>query len=462
MGESVRGDRKKGKMAARIDSLRSGELAVGDYLAELEAEIERREPEVRALLEEEGRFDRLRREAAALAERWPDPAGRPALFGVPIGVKDIFHVAGFETRAGSRVPASELAPRAGEQESEAVRRLKEAGALVLGKTVTTEFAYFQPGPTRNPHNLEHTPGGSSSGSAAAVAAGFCDLALGTQTIGSISRPASFCGVVGFKPSYDRISRAGVIPLSPSLDHVGVFTPDVGGAARAAAVLCEEWSEVSTPGSQPATQRPTLAVPTGPYLEWTKPAGRAAFESAVERLEGGGYRVVHVEVFPDFDEIVARHRTIVAAEAAAAHAVWFEKFGEVYGEKTAELIETGRQVDAEVLAAALAGREALRGELATLASEHQCDLWISPAARGEAPEGIASTGDPIMNLPWTHAGLPTVAFPVATSAAGLPLGVQVVAGWRQDEQLLSWVAGMEEVLEPVALEPLALQSKPGPA
>jgi Asp-tRNA(Asn)/Glu-tRNA(Gln) amidotransferase A subunit family amidase len=451
------GARSRRSLAARIDALRSGELPVGDYLAELEAEIRRRDPEVRALLDEEGRFERLRREAAELAERWPDPADRPALFGVPVGVKDIFHVAGFETRAGSRLPASELAPRSGEAESEAVRRLKEAGALILGKTVTTEFAYFQPGPTRNPHHLEHTPGGSSSGSAAAVAAGFCDLALGTQTIGSISRPASFCGIVGFKPSYDRISRSGVIPLSPSLDHVGVFTPDVAGAARAAAVLCDGWAEAPASATS-ADPRPTLAVPDGAYLEWTKRAGREAFESAVERLEGAGYRVVRVEAFPDFDEIAARHRTIVAAEAAAAHTAWFEKFGEMYGEKTVELIETGKQVDPETLVAALAGREELRRHLAALASENHCDLWISPAARGEAPEGIDATGDPIMNLPWSHAGLPSVVLPAAIGAAGLPLGLQVVAGWRQDEQLLAWAVGMEGVLEPVALEPLALQLK----
>ncbi len=141
---------------------------------------------------------------------------RPPLFGIPIGIKDIFHVNGFSTHAGSRLPPKQLMG----EEAKCVSDLKKAGALILGKTVTTEFAYFEPGPTMNPHNPNHTPGGSSSGSAAAVAAGLCPLALGSQTIGSIIRPASFCGVVGYKPSYDRISRDGVIPVSPSLDHIG--------------------------------------------------------------------------------------------------------------------------------------------------------------------------------------------------------------------------------------------------
>ncbi|MBI4771596.1 MAG: amidase, partial [Chloroflexi bacterium] len=217
-------------------ALRNGDLPLTTYLAALEAHFSAREPAVLAFLPEPDRFDRLRREAAALLERYPDPDARPPLFGAPVGVKDIFHVAGFPTRAGSRLPPEALAG----PEADSVRALKAAGALILGKTVSTEFAYFGPGPTRNPHAPDHTPGGSSSGSAAAVAAGLCPLALGTQTIGSIIRPAAFCGVVGFKPGYERVSRAGVIPLSPSLDHVGVFAAEVAGVALAARVLVGDW------------------------------------------------------------------------------------------------------------------------------------------------------------------------------------------------------------------------------
>src|SRR5829696_7702500 len=205
-----------------IEALRSNELTLPEYLSQVEAQFTGREPAILALLPEENRFARLKTEADTLALGYPDLVNRPPLFGAFVGVKDIFHVEGFTTQAGSALP-SELFQG---EEAESVTRLKDAGALIFGKTVTTEFAYFSAGPTRNPHNVAHTPGGSSSGSAAAVAAGFCQLALGTQTIGSIIRPASFCGVVGLKPTYERISRAGVIPLSPSLDHIGFFTPDI--------------------------------------------------------------------------------------------------------------------------------------------------------------------------------------------------------------------------------------------
>ena len=186
-------------------------------------------------------------------------------------MKDIFHVKGFLTRAGSGLPVDLLTG----PEAESVTQLKQAGALILGKTVTTEFAYFAPGPTRNPRNPAHTPGGSSSGSAAAVGAGLCPLALGTQTIGSILRPASFCGVVGFKPSFGRISSAGVIPFAVSLDHIGFFTQDVAGATLAAAVLCKNWGdeEARTRGDGEAKEllnyRPVLGVPLA--LIYKKPA-----------------------------------------------------------------------------------------------------------------------------------------------------------------------------------------------
>jgi len=185
----------------------------------LKQKFEKREPTLLAFVPEEGRIERLRQEAKLLQKQYRDEENRPPLFGMLVGVKDIFHVDGFPTHAGSQLPPEVLTG----PESEAVSRLKAAGALIVGKTVTTEFAYFAPGPTRNPRNANHTPGGSSSGSAAAVAVGLCEIALGTQTIGSVNRPAAFCGVVGFKPSYDRISREGVIALSPLVDHVGVLS-----------------------------------------------------------------------------------------------------------------------------------------------------------------------------------------------------------------------------------------------
>jgi Asp-tRNA(Asn)/Glu-tRNA(Gln) amidotransferase A subunit family amidase len=412
-----------------------------DRLAALLAE---REETVRALLPEEGRLERLRGETATLEARYPDPAARPPLFGVPVGVKDVFHVDGFPTRAGSRLPPEVLAG----PEAASVTALKSAGALILGKTVSTEFAYLAPGPTSNPRDPERTPGGSSSGSAAAVAAGYCPLALGTQTIGSIIRPAAYCGVVGFKPSYDRVSRDGVIPLAPSLDHVGLLAASVSWAERAAGVLCRYWQPPGRGLSARNPKKPglpVLAIPEGPYL------ARATddFRAAAERLAAAGYEVRQVAAMPDFAAIETRHRRLVAAEAARVHADWLDRFRDLYAPETLALILAGQKVTEEEQADDLLGRERLRAELTALMDQHGLDLWIAPSAPGPAPRGLESTGDPVMNLPWTHAGLPSLGLPVGSLSAnsdaeGLPVGLQVIGRWYADESLLAWGRGMEGV------------------
>lgn len=418
-----------------ISELQSGATPLLEYLEGLEARFAALEPRVHAFVPEQDRFGRLRRDARSLLERYPDPLSRPPLFGVPVGVKDIFHVDRFPTGAGSRLPAETFRG----SEATVVTALKEAGALILGKTVTTEFAYFAPGPTRNPHHLDHTPGGSSSGSAAAVAAALCPLALGTQTIGSIIRPAAFCGVVGFKPSYDRISRQGVIPLSPSLDHVGFFAPEVTGARRAAALLCAEW--------QPALRQPspTLGIPHGPYLERATDEGLDHFRAACERLVQAGLSVRRVPAMPDFEEISERHQSLMSAEAAAAHEEWFARYDHLYHAKTAALLTKGEMVPPAAVEEAREGRRRLRHELMHLMEEHQIDLWIAPPALGPAPAGLDSTGDPIMNLPWTHAGLPAVNVPAGANDVALPLGVQLVGRWYEDEALLQWAERIESVI-----------------
>jgi Asp-tRNA(Asn)/Glu-tRNA(Gln) amidotransferase A subunit family amidase len=355
-----------------------------------------------------------------------------------VGVKDIFHVDGFVTRAGSEVPAELLQGT----EAESVRRLKAAGALIMGKTVTTEFAYFAPGPTRNPHNLAHTPGGSSSGSAAAVAVGLCPLALGTQTVGSVTRPAAFCGVVGYKPSYERISRAGVIPLSPSVDHIGVFARAVAEAALAAAALVKRWNTAAA-ASQPTRAR--LGVPAGDYLQHSSAKGRAHFRATCDRLAAAGFEIRSVVAMPDFDAIYARHNLLVAAETAQVHAQWFAQYGESYQPKTADLIQRGQTVSRADLAAALDGREQLRAELTELMEANQIDVWISPSAPGVAPQGLDSTGDPVMNLPWTHSGLPTIGLPSGVAAGGLPFGLQLAVRFGADEMLFAWAAEIEKAL-----------------
>ncbi len=358
------------------------------------------------------------------------------LAGVAVGVKDVFRVAGLPTRAGTRLPPEALEG----DEAESVRRLRASGAVVLGKTVTTELAYFEAGPTRNPRAPEHTPGGSSSGSAAAVAAGLCPLALGTQTIGSVCRPAAYCGVVGFKPSYDRVPRDGVVPLAPSLDHVGLLAASVAWAQRSAAVLCDGWRDGVEPG-----RRPTLGVPVGPYLAAAEPGARHHLRSVQRRLAAAGWAVREVPALLDAGEIAHRHRALMAAEAAQVHAGLYRDHADLLRPRTVELLERGLRVPAAEEAAGRAGREALRRELETAMDQRDVDLWLSPAATGPAPRGLASTGDPAMNLPWTHAGLPTVVLPAGTTEGGLPLGVQLSGRFAADEEVLAWASRLEPVL-----------------
>lgn len=419
------------------EGFRTGRLSVRDYLERIKIRFDKIEPQVKAFLTEEtDRFERLAKEVTDLESRFPDPGSRPPLYAIPIGVKDIFHVEGFPTRAGSRVPSEVL----GGPEATSVMLLKSAGALVLGKTVTTEFAYFAPGPTRNPHNMGHTPGGSSMGSAAAVASGLCPLALGTQTVGSVLRPASFCGVVGFKPSFGRISVEGVIPLALSVDHVGYFTADVDGAALVGSVLCRGWRQLSE------LSRPVFGVPEGPYLKKAGKEGLDHFRETCTRLSNAGFEVRPVDMFKDFEDIFKRHNTLVAAEAAQVHQEWFRTYSELYREKTAELIRRGQGVEPDVLETGRAGREKLRGEIMSCMDQYGLSAFLAPTAVGPAPSGLDSTGDPVMNLPWTHAGLPAMSLPSGKNAEGLPMGLQVVGPWMGDEELLGWAHEIESALE----------------
>lgn len=442
-------------LAELARALCTGELEPASLLDALAARFALREGELHAFVEEpadalpsplpaseavagSGRFARLRAQAAELQARFPAGTERPPLFAVPVAIKDIFHVDGFLTQAGSSVPPSDLAGA----EGTVLARLRAAGALVLGKTVTTEFAYFAPGETRNPHHRDHTPGGSSSGSAAAVAAHLAPLALGTQTIGSIIRPAAFCGVVGFKPTYGRVPNDGLIPLAPSFDQVGWFTADVEGAAYAASVVVDGWNGSA---ANAECQRPVLAVPEGPYLDCAARDGHRHLDETTVWLSQEGFELKRVGVLDDFDAVRARHDRLLAAEAAEVHRPWYPRLRPHYHEKTVALLERGRFVLPSELPGLRASRAALRSELEDAMDSHGIDLWIAPAASGAAPAGLESTGDPVMNLPWTHAGLPTVSLPVGEDAAGLPLSVQLVGRHGADEALIAWARVVERAL-----------------
>lgn len=415
------------------EKLRTGRLSLRDYLARTERLFAEREPWVRAFVPEEHRFERLRREMAELESKFQDPHSRPPLYGILVGVKDIFHVEGFPTSAGSHVPPAVLRG----PEAKSVTLLKSAGALILGKTVTTEFATRAPGPTCNPHDLEHTPGGSSSGSAAAVVAGLCPLALGTQTGGSMIRPASYCGAVGFKPSYRRIPVDGVIPVSPSLDHVGLFTSDVEGAILAARILCEDWVPADEVG------KPILGTPEGPYLEKASEEGLRHFRKTCNRLADAGFEIRKIEMLKDLEEIVKHSKTMMAGEMAWVHRDWFRDYSKYYQEKTAELIREGQAVKSEALELSRVSRSKLRIEILSIMERHNLSALLAPAALGPAPPGLESTGDAIMNRPWTNAGLPVVNIPSGKSKEGLPLGLQMIGSWMKDEALLEVARQVEK-------------------
>ncbi|HBL17714.1 MAG: amidase [Elusimicrobia bacterium GWA2_69_24] len=417
------------------EGFRSGKLSPAAHLAALEKRFLEVEPVLQSFVPEyRDRFARLRADLESLEAAAPNPGSRPPLFGVPVGVKDIYNVDGFRTQAGSRLPPDALKG----PEAACLRPLRRAGCLILGKTVTTEFAYFAPGPTRNPHDPERTPGGSSSGSAAAVAAGLTPLALGTQTIGSTLRPAAYCGVVGFKPSYGRIPLEGIIPLSPSADHVGIFVRSVEDAGFAASLLIPDWSGSSEPLPR------VFGVPEGPYLEKASPETLAHFREVCLRLSAAGMRLRSLDLFPDIAEIVRRHNTLVAAEAAHVHRALFAEFGSLYHEKTADLIRRGQEVDAAELKACRAGRLSLRAALEKRMTEEGISGFLCPSATGPAPAGLAGTGDPVMNLPWTHAGLPCLSLP-SGMVGGLPVGLQFVGPFSSDRRLLKTAEGLAEAL-----------------
>ncbi|MBC7813294.1 MAG: amidase [Burkholderiales bacterium] len=421
-------------LAVTAAALRSGKLNLLNYIKRVCDRVDAVDGQIQSFLPEAERRARLKREAEALAARYPTPEGRPPLYGMLIGVKDIYRVDGFPTKAGSALPPELFAGK----EAACVRKLRDAGALVLGKTVSTEFAYFEPGPTRNPHNPAHTPGGSSSGSAAAAAAGLSSLTIGSQTIASVIRPASFCGVVGFKSSYGRIDPAGVIHVAQSLDHVGLFTQDVQGMKLAASILCKRWRAVKV------KSMPTLGVPDGPYLAQAAPAALQAFEAHINRLEGAGYTVDRVSLFDDIAEIKAAHLALMAGEAAQVHRDWFAQHEALYRPRTKELIRTGQGISAETMEKSRANQTLLRQLLESVMEVAGIDLWIAPAASGPAPAGIASTGDPAMSFPWTNAGLPNIALP-AGKIGGLPFGLQLAGAFNQDENVLEWAGPIAELL-----------------
>jgi Asp-tRNA(Asn)/Glu-tRNA(Gln) amidotransferase A subunit family amidase len=417
-------------------ALRNNTLSLEDYIRDTCKRIKTVDAEVQSLLSEKGREKRLLKEAETLAAKYPNPGSRPPLFGVLLGVKDMFRADGFPTQAGSKLPPEEFAGA----EATVVTRLKQAGALILGKTVSTEFAYFNPGPTKNPHNPEYTPGGSSSGSAAAVAAGLCPLALGTQTIASIVRPAAYCGVIGFKPSFGRIPTDGVIPFSQSADHIGFFTQDLNGATITAGILIEDWDF-----SIRSIPKPRICLPSDAFLVQADYDSFNRFYRKVDVLNDAGYEITNFPLFKEIKTINRIHRELIAAEFAINHKNLYKKFSSLYSEPSRELFEQGSKINNAALVADRAIQQTYKQSVNEIMHREGIDLWICPSTTTPAPKGLASTGNPLMSLPWTFTGLPSISLPAGKAANELPLGIQLVGGYGKDEHLLNYCNELSQLL-----------------
>lgn len=425
--------------------LREGRLKATELVEACLARIDAAEPEVQAwtFLDRE---HALRQAQAADRHHEGSRALRP-LHGVPIGIKDLFDTADMPTEFGSALHAG----RRPQQDAAAVAMLRAAGAVIMGKTVTTEYAYFHPGKTRNPHDPTRTPGGSSSGSAAAVAAGMVPGAIGSQTNGSVIRPAAFCGVVGFKPTHGLIPRSGALLLSRTLDHVGVFARSVEDAALLAQVLVgfdagdpdtrqgARPSFVESVASEPPV-RPRLAFVRSPAWTHVEPAMRDGFAGLVQRL---GECVTEVDIGPAFAPAYDHHRAIMEVEMAHNFRHDYDRGAAQLSQMLRKLIERGRETPAVRYLEAVAGARPLNAALNPVFAEY--DAIITPSAPGEAPRGLEATGNPVFNTLWTYLGTPAVSLPLLRSQAGLPLGVQLVGRRGDDARLLRTAAWLTRAL-----------------
>ena len=428
--------------AARL--IQKGALSSEELVKDCLARIREAEPTVQAwtFLEEEYALEQAR--ACDERKRSGEPVG--PLHGIPIGIKDIFDTGDMPTENGLALHKGRT-PR---KDAAAVSSLRAAGAVILGKTVTTECAYYSPGKTRNPHNPEHTPGGSSSGSAAAVAASMVPLALGSQTNGSVIRPAAFCGVYGFKPTHGLIPRTGILPLSRTLDHVGFFSRNIEDLALLAEELIgyDEGDPDTRPrarvpfrqilGEEPPVE-PMLAFVKTPRWERVDPEAQEAFAELVEALGG---RVEALDLLASSADAWDWHKTIMEADMAASFEREWTAGRDKLSPQLRSLMERGREIRAVDYQRAVRSVAPMIAGFDELFTERY-DAILTPAAPGAAPKGLASTGDPSFCTLWTLCGMPAISLPLLKNGSGLPIGVQLVGRRNFDARLLRtarWLIG----------------------
>ena len=449
-GKTALSPAKPPSVALLRERLASGALDAITLVEGYIARIEAREPDVGAWAWFDPEFVRAQARTMDEHRRAGRPLGR--LHGLPVGIKDIIDTARIPTANGCARDAGRVPVR----DAFVVERLKKEGAIIMGKTVTTELAFMHPGKTANPHDLGRTPGGSSQGSAAAVADGMVPLAIGTQTGGSVIRPAAYCGVTGYKPTFGAIPRRGILTQSPSLDTVGVFASDPAGAALLAEVLFGYDAGDAATHSEPApavfavaTSKPPLTPVFGfvrpPGWESADPQLRDAFGELVEALGDQAFEIP----LPSLFNTAADQRTLINfAEMSYHYYPYWRDAGDALGKVTRDAIERGNATLARDYLSALDMPKLLNAALDEMLA--RCDAILCPAATGPAPEGLETTGDPIFNGLWTLCGTPCISLPLLTSQEGLPMGVQLVGARSNDARLMrtaqwlfDWADGASE-------------------
>ena len=414
--------------------LRNGKLKPTTYITDLIERINDLEGNVQAwqwLDRERALSIAKKADASAAALRAAHP-----LYGIPIGVKDNIYTAGIPTEMGSCLYQNYLP----EKSADIVTRIEKSGAFVFGKTVTTEAAYMVPSKTRNPWNLSHTPGGSSAGSAAAVAAGFVPGAVGTQTNGSVIRPAAYCGVVGYKMTRDLLATDGIMPFSKLLDQPGVFARSVADVALLASSFAGRRSGIAS-DAPPLKNAPRLAAVRTPSWYLARSEARTQFESDIFRLRSAGASVDVLELPGDFDRAHKVHRTIMLYEAARASRSVRLEFRGYFSDFLINALEEGDKVTETQFKDAVKKKNALQNSFASF-MDRGYSAVITPPTSGEAPDSLHVTGDPSFCSIWTLLGTPAITIPTGMSPRGLPLGLQIVGAVDEDNYLLATAAWCE--------------------
>ena len=418
------------------DRLASGAVRAVEYVEACLARIAEVEPQVQAWAWLDG--DHALAQARALDARRQSGAPIGPLHGLPVGLKDVIDTAKIPTSNGTPLDEG----RVPEEDAVLVSRLKAAGAIIMGKTVSTELAFMHPSKTRNPHNPEHTPGGSSAGSAAAVAAAMVPLAVGTQTGGSVIRPASFCGVVGFKPTFGAIARTGVLSQSPTLDTIGVFANSINGAAMVAESLFGY--DVKDPATTPSPTPRLLDIAKSdplvtPMFAFVRPPQFEEVADEESILAFGeitsmlGDQCFETPLPKAFDDAASLRARINFAEMAKDYYGYEKRGRDQLSPEILEAIDKGNDVKARDYLAALDWRKVLNAGLDEVFK--RCDVIITPAAPGPAPANLQTTGNPIFNGLWTFCGTPAVTIPLLWSQGGMPMGIQLVGRVGDDARLM---------------------------